>query len=167
LIGGRQNERETTRTEEEFMRKIPIAAALLTTIFVLPVYAQDAAAPAATPAPAAMPAASPADPSAAPAAAPAAAPSDAAAPAAAPNTAMASEYTGKTIYSSKGSKIGIVTAVTTDAQGQQQAVVGVEKFLGLGGKNVMFPVSSLQAKSGGGYTTSLTSAEIKALPEAH
>ena len=147
------------------MRKIPIAAALLTTIFVLPVYAQDAATPAA--APAATPAASPADPSAAPAAAPAAAPSDAAAPAAAPNTAMASEYTGKTIYSSKGTKIGIVTTVTTDAQGQQQAVVGVEKFLGLGGKNVMFPVSSLQAKSGGGYTTSLTSSEIKALPEAH
>jgi sporulation protein YlmC with PRC-barrel domain len=163
LIGGRQNERETTRTEEEFMRKIPIAAALLTTIFVLPVYAQDAATPAVTP----TPAASPADPSAAPAAAPAAAPSEAAAPAAAPNTAMASEYTGKTIYSSKGTKIGTVTTVTTDAQGQQQAVVGVEKFLGLGGKNVMFPVSSLQAKSGGGYTTSLTSSEIKALPEAH
>lgn len=145
------------------MRKIPIAAALLTTIFVLPVYAQDAATPAA--APAATPAASPADPSAAPAAAPAAAPSDAAAPA--PNAAMASEYTGKTIYSSKGTKIGTVTTVTTDAQGQQQAVVGIEKFLGLGGKNVMFPVSSLQAKSGGGYTTSLTSTEIKALPEAH
>src|SRR5690348_3863441 len=145
------------------MRKIPIAAALLTTIFVLPVYAQDAATPAATPAPASTPAASPADPSAAPAAAP----SDAAAPAAAPSTAMASEYTGKTIYSSKGTKIGTVSAVTTDAQGQQQAVVGVEKFLGLGGKNVMFPVSSLQAKSGGGYTTSLTSTEIKALPEAH
>jgi len=147
------------------MRKIPIAAALLSTIFVLPVYAQDAATPAATP----TPAASPADPSAAPAqaATPAAAPSDAAAPAAAPNTAMASEYTGKAIYSSKGTKIGTVTTVTTDAQGQQQAVVGVEKFLGLGGKNVMFPVSSLQAKSGGGYTTSLTSSEIKALPEAH
>jgi len=134
------------------MRKIPIAAALLTTIFVAPVYAQDTATPAATPAPAA----SPADPSAAPA--------QSAMPA---QNAMQSEYTGQTIYSSKGSKIGTVTAVTTDAQGQQQAVVGVEKFLGLGGKNVMFPVSSLQAKAGGGYTTSLTSTEIKALPEAH
>ncbi|HLJ52683.1 MAG TPA: PRC-barrel domain-containing protein [Rhizomicrobium sp.] len=139
------------------MRKIPIAAALLTTIFVAPVYAQDAATPAATPAPAASPAE------------PAAAPAQSAMPSAAPaqSAAMQSEYTGQTIYSSKGTKIGTVTAVTTDAQGQQQAVVGVEKFLGLGGKNVMFPVSSLQAKSGGGYTTSLTSSEIKALPEAH
>ena len=140
------------------MRKIPIAAALLTTIFVAPVYAQDAATPAATPAPAA----SPAEPAAA-------APAQSAMPSAAPaqSAAMQSEYTGQTIYSSKGTKIGTVAAVTTDAQGQQQAVVGVEKFLGLGGKNVMFPVSSLQAKSGGGYTTSLTSTEIKALPEAH
>jgi len=139
------------------MRKIPIAAALLTTIFVAPVYAQDAATPAATPAPAASPAE------------PANAPAQSAMPSAAPaqSAAMQSEYTGQTIYSSKGTKIGTVTAVTTDAQGQQQAVVGVEKFLGLGGKNVMFPVSSLQAKSGGGYTTSLTSSEIKALPEAH
>jgi sporulation protein YlmC with PRC-barrel domain len=79
---------------------------------------------------------------------------------------MSGEYTGKTIYSSKGTKIGIVSSVTTDAQGQQQAVVGIEKFLGLGGKNVMFPVSSLQAKAGGGYTTSLTATEIKALPQA-
>jgi len=135
-----------------------LRAGLLTTIFVAPVYAQDAATPAATPAPAA----SPAEPAAA-------APAQSAMPSAAPaqSAAMQSEYTGQTIYSSKGTKIGTVTAVTTDAQGQQQAVVGVEKFLGLGGKNVMFPVSSLQAKSGGGYTTSLTSTEIKALPEAH
>ena len=139
------------------MKKIAITAALLTTIFVAPVYAQDAATPAAAPAPAASPAE------------PAAAPAQSAMPSAAPaqSAAMQSEYTGQTIYSSKGTKIGTVAAVTTDAQGQQQAVVGVEKFLGLGGKNVMFPVSSLQAKSGGGYTTSLTSTEIKALPEAH
>jgi sporulation protein YlmC with PRC-barrel domain len=145
--------------EEESMRKIPIAAAVLTTILIAPVYAQDAATPAATPAPAA----SPADQSAAPSQS--ATPAQNAAPAA--SAAMQSEYTGQTIYSSKGTKIGTVTAVTTDAQGQQQAVVGIEKFLGLGGKNVMFPVSSLQAKTGGGYTTSLTSTEIKALPEAH
>ena len=154
---GDETSGKPSKPEEESMRKIPIAAALLTTIFVAPVYAQDAASPAATPAPATSPAE------------PAAAPAQSAMPSAAPaqSAAMQSEYTGQTIYSSKGTKIGTVTAVTTDAQGQQQAVVGVEKFLGLGGKNVMFHVSSLQTKSGGGYTTSLTSSEIKALPEAH
>jgi hypothetical protein len=74
--------------------------------------------------------------------------------------------TGQTIYDAKGTKIGIVSSVSTDAQGQQQAVVGVERFLGMGGKNVMFPVSSLKSRTAGGYTTSLTPAEIKGLPEA-
>ena len=77
-----------------------------------------------------------------------------------------SALAGQIIYSSKGTKIGTVAAVSTDAQGQQQAVVGVERFLGLGGKNIMFPISSLQPRTGGGYTTSLSSAEIKKLPEA-
>lgn len=76
------------------------------------------------------------------------------------------DLTGQTIYSSKGSKIGIVSSMTADAQGQQVAVVGVEKFLGMGGKNLQFPLSSLTPKDGGGYTTSLTSAKIRKLPEA-
>ncbi len=80
--------------------------------------------------------------------------------------AMQADLTGQTIYSSKGSKIGTVSSMGTDTQGQQTAVVSVEKFLGMGGKNVQFPVSSLSPKDGGGYTTSLTSKEIKKLPEA-
>lgn len=96
------------------------------------------------------------------------APSDAApAPSAAtPAPSEQNALAGQMIYSSKGAKIGTVAAVSTDSQGQQQAVVGVERFLGLGGKNILFPVSSLQPKAGGGYTTSLSSAEIKKLPEA-
>ncbi|MDE2133998.1 MAG: PRC-barrel domain-containing protein [Alphaproteobacteria bacterium] len=81
-------------------------------------------------------------------------------------TAMQADLTGQTIYSSKGHKIGTVSSMATDAQGQQAAVVSIEKFLGMGGKNVQFPVSSLSPKDGGGYTTSLTSKEIKKLPEA-
>jgi hypothetical protein len=76
------------------------------------------------------------------------------------------DLTGQTIYSADGTAIGTVASVSTDAQGQPQAVVGVEKFLGMGGKNVLFPVSSLQPRTGGGYTTSLNSSEIKKLPEA-
>lgn len=84
----------------------------------------------------------------------------------APAPSEQSALAGQMIYSSKGTKIGTVAAVSTDSQGQQQAVVGVEQFLGLGGKNILFPVSSLQPRTGGGYTTSLSSAEIKKLPEA-
>ena len=115
--------------------------------------AQDTMSPVTTPAaPAAQPAAAPS--AATPAATTMPAPSD--------QNALA----GQMIYSSKGTKIGTVAAVSTDSQGQQQAVVGVEQYLGLGGKNIMFPVSSLQPRTGGGYTTSLSSAEIKKLPEA-
>ena len=62
---------------------------------------------------------------------------------------------GQMVYSSKGTKIGSISSVSTDAQGQQQAVVGVERYLGLGGKNVLFPISSLKTRSKGGLTTTL------------
>lgn len=134
------------------MRKLPIVVALFSTLSIASVYAQDTMTPAS---PAAAPAAQ---------AAPAAAPSESAA--AATQTTTQADLTGQTIYDAKGTKIGIVSSVSTDAQGQQQAVVGVERFLGMGGKNVMFPVSSLKSRTAGGYTTSLTPAEIKGLPEA-
>ena len=133
------------------MRKLPIVAALFSTLSIASVYAQDTMTPASpTQAPAAE-------------ATPVAAPSESAASA---STSTQASLTGQTIYDAKGSKIGIVTSVSTDAQGQQQAVVGVERFLGMGGKNVVFPVPSLKARTAGGYTTSLTPAEIKGLPEA-
>jgi len=110
----------------------------------------------------------PASPAQAPAqAAPAAAPSESAASAAtSTQTSTQADLSGQTIYDAKGTKIGVVSSVSTDAQGQQQAVVGVERFLGMGGKNVMLPVSSLKSRTAGGYTTTLTPAEIKGLPEA-
>jgi hypothetical protein len=83
-----------------------------------------------------------------------------------PQAPTSADLTGQTIYDEHGSALGTVSSVSTDAQGQQQAVVGVEKFLGMGGRNVLFPVTSLQPRTGGGYTTSLTSSDIKNLPEA-
>ncbi len=75
----------------------------------------------------------------------------------------AADLTGQTIYSSKGRKIGKVTAMSTDAHGQQAAAVSVERYLGMGGQTVLIPVSSLQARDNGGYTTNLSSTEIKSL----
>jgi hypothetical protein len=83
-----------------------------------------------------------------------------------PAASTQADLTGQMIFSEQGSMIGTVSSLTTDAQGQQQAVVGIEKFLGIGGKNVLLPVSSLQPRTGGGYTTSLTAADMKKLPEA-
>jgi len=132
------------------MRKLPIVVALFSTLSIASVYAQDTMTPASpAPAPAAQ-----------------AAPAAGESAAAATQTTTQADLTGQTIYDAKGTKIGIVSSVSTDAQGQQQAVVGVERFLGMGGKNVMFPVSSLKSRTAGGYTTSLTPAEIKGLPEA-
>jgi hypothetical protein len=130
------------------MRKLPIVVALFSTLSIASVYAQDTMTPA-SPAPAAQ-----------------AAPAAGESAAAATQTTTQADLTGQTIYDAKGTKIGIVSSVSTDTQGQQQAVVGVERFLGMGGKNVMFPVSSLKSRTAGGYTTSLTPAEIKGLPEA-
>ena len=76
----------------------------------------------------------------------------------------ATDLTGQTIYSAKGHKIGTVSAMSTDAYGQQTVAVNVEKYLGMGGQTVLIPVRSLQARDGGGYTTNLSSAELKALP---
>ena len=75
----------------------------------------------------------------------------------------ATDLTGQTIYSSKGKKIGTVSAMSSDAQGQQAASVSIEKYMGMGGQTVVIPVSSLHARDGGGYTTSLSSTELKAL----
>ena len=141
--GWRTNAQISGQMEEDTMNKLltTCAALALGGLCLSPVYAQDTSAPAA-PAPQTQQAA----------------PSQ--------SLPMQSDLTGQTIYTKSGTKIGAVTSVTTDAQGQQQAVVSIEKFLGMGGKSVLFPADSLQSRSSGGYTTSLTSAEIKNLPAA-
>jgi PRC-barrel domain len=85
---------------------------------------------------------------------------------AAPGQSMQADLTGQLIYSEKGHKLGTVSSMTTDAQGQQAAVVSMERFLGMGGKNVVIPVSKLKTRSGGGYTAELSASQIKKLPNA-
>jgi PRC-barrel domain len=87
-------------------------------------------------------------------------------PSAQPASAATNITAGQMVYDSSGAEIGSIKSVTTDSAGQKQAVVGVGKFLGLGTKDVEIPASKLSARSAGGYTTSLSSAEIKNLPEA-
>jgi sporulation protein YlmC with PRC-barrel domain len=74
--------------------------------------------------------------------------------------------TGQAIYNTKGKKIGTVSAMTTDAQGQQAASVRMEKYLGMGGETVAIPVSSLEARQSGGYATKLSSSELKSLAKS-
>jgi hypothetical protein len=78
----------------------------------------------------------------------------------------AADLTGQSIYSAKGTKLGTVSSMSTDGQGQQAAAVTMGKHLGMGGQTVLIPISSLQARSNGGYTTSLSATELKALPKA-
>jgi len=126
------------------MRKYWTAAALigLTATYLGTANAEDATTPAASPAQAQPAAATtPEQPAAAPSSA--AGPSQAVAPSQTAAPAQ-SDMVGQMVYSSKGTKIGSISSVSTDAQGQQQAVVGIERYLGMGGKNVLFPISSLQ-----------------------
>jgi hypothetical protein len=78
----------------------------------------------------------------------------------------AADLTGQMIYSAKGTKLGTVSSMSTDAQGQQAAAVTMGKHLGMGGQTVLIPTSSLQARSNGGYTTTLSTTELKALSKA-
>ena len=83
----------------------------------------------------------------------------------APNNAAQADLTGQMIYNQQHLVVGRVSSMTVDSHGLTQAVVGVEKFLGMGAKNIAIPVSSLQPRAAGGYTTSLSTSDIKNLPE--
>jgi hypothetical protein len=76
------------------------------------------------------------------------------------------DLTGQAIYSAKGEKIGTVSSMKTDAKGQQAASVTMGKYMGMGGQTILVPVSSLQARSSGGYTTNLSAAELKSLAKS-
>lgn len=79
--------------------------------------------------------------------------------------AITADLTGQTIYTSKGKKIGTVAAMSTGSHGEQAASVTMEKYLGMGGQTVLIPVSTLKPRTAGGFTTSLSSKELKALPK--
>jgi len=77
---------------------------------------------------------------------------------------LGADAAGQAVYDQSGQTIGTIKSVTSDSSGNQQAIVSVGKFLGLGSRDVQIPASALQVKSGGGFTTSLTSDQLKALP---
>jgi len=77
---------------------------------------------------------------------------------------LSSSSAGQVVYDQKGQTVGTISSVVNDSSGSQQAVVSVEKFLGMGARDVEIPASALQAKAGGGFTTTLTADQIKALP---
>lgn len=81
-------------------------------------------------------------------------------------TATSADLTGQAIYTAKGRKIGTVAAMTSGNHGEQAASVTMDRYLGMGGQTVLIPVSSLKARAAGGYTTNLSSTELKALPKA-
>jgi hypothetical protein len=85
------------------------------------------------------------------------------APAASTGT-LGADVAGQAVYDQSGQNIGTIKSVATDASGNQQAIVSVGKFLGLGSRDVQIPASALQAKAGGGFTTSLSADQLKALP---
>lgn len=80
--------------------------------------------------------------------------------------ATTADLTGQTIYTVKGKKIGTVAAMGMGSHGEQAASVTIDRYLGLGGQTVFIPVSTLRPRSAGGFTTTLSSTELKALPKA-
>ena len=86
-------------------------------------------------------------------------------PAAAPAAGtLGADAAGQAVYDQSGQTIGTIKSVVSDSTGNQQAVVSVGKFLGLGSRDIQIPASALQVKSGGGFTTSLTADQLKAMP---
>lgn len=83
------------------------------------------------------------------------------------SAATTADLTGQAIYTAKGRKIGMIAAMSMGSHGEQSASVTMERYLGMGGQTVLIPISSLKARAAGGYTTSLSSTELKALPKAN
>ena len=79
--------------------------------------------------------------------------------------ASLANLTGKLVYDRGGHPIGVVISTGKGKEGEQFAVVQMEKAPRLMGKYLVFPVSSLVLKNSRGYITSLSLSQIKRLPE--
>jgi len=73
--------------------------------------------------------------------------------------------TGDSVYNFDGEEIGSIEDVNIDATGDQNAVLSVGEFLGLGGKQVLIPASELSARAEGGYTVNYTQEQLEQMPE--
>lgn len=76
--------------------------------------------------------------------------------------ALVHDLSGQPIFDSKDMRIGTVRAMGKDSEGAQAVLLTVEKIEGLSGQVVNLPVSSLHPRAGGGYTTTISTAELKA-----
>ncbi len=77
-----------------------------------------------------------------------------------------SDLTGQAVYTAKDGKLGTVAAMSTGNHGEQSASVEIVSYPGMSGKTVLVPVSSLRPRGAGGYLTTLSLTELKALPAA-
>ncbi|WP_344098608.1 PRC-barrel domain-containing protein [Rhizomicrobium palustre] len=75
--------------------------------------------------------------------------------------ALVHDLTGQPIFDSKDMRLGAVRAMSKDHDGGQAVLLAIEKVDGLSGQVVSLPMSSLRPRKGGGFTTSLSTAELK------
>jgi sporulation protein YlmC with PRC-barrel domain len=84
-------------------------------------------------------------------------------------TFLASQFMGKTVFTTSGENIGDVNDLVLNQEGNNMlAIIGVGGFLGIGEKNVAVPVDKIVVKKNeSGYlflTTSTSKAELEAAP---
>lgn len=82
-------------------------------------------------------------------------------------TAATPDMAGEPLYNSDGEHIGRILRMTTTAEGQKMAVVEMAQHLGIGGQQVLFPISQLQPREKGGYMTTLSGDQMKQLPRSN
>lgn len=89
---------------------------------------------------------------------------EAAAPRASEGQVPAGLMVGASIYNADGEEIASVEELK-DSETGPQIIISVGQFLGLGGKLVMIPASSLEARAEGGFMVNYTSEQLEAMPE--
>lgn len=90
-----------------------------------------------------------------------------ASPAAPPAPGANATIKGQRVYNPGGDWVGTVSGTTTNSYGQRLVAVMVERRVGMGSTTVLFPAGLLQSRDGGGFTTQLSSDQIKQLPKAN
>lgn len=77
----------------------------------------------------------------------------------------AEELRGKNVLSTDGEVVGEVTDVSEE-QGEKSVRIELNGFLGIGGREVLLPVSGLSTTAEGDLQTTMSDEELKALPDA-
>lgn len=76
------------------------------------------------------------------------------------------QYIGQAVYDSSGEQVGTIDQIATSDTGEQEAVISVGAYLGLGEKRVSVPTSELsEVAEGSGYTLAMTADELRDRPD--